>query len=128
LFEEAACALQQHSRSVGVLNIMGGLYARLRERLQSVSVTRRFPRTTKGTASRPKSSMTLRTEDPRLIGCGDARLQAGAGPPRQRAGAKAVTALPRDSGALRPYPGHRRIRHTVHYIELAPARFKDFGR
>jgi hypothetical protein len=110
---------------------MGGLYARLRERLQSVSVydgNSAVPRTTKGTASRPKSSMTLRTEDPRLIGCGDARLQAGAGPPRQRAGAKAVTALPRDSGALRPYPGHRRIRHTVHYIELAPARFKDFGR
>jgi site-specific recombinase XerD len=33
-----------------------------------------------------------------------------------------------DTRALQAYLGHKNIRHTVRYTELAPARFKDFWR
>jgi len=33
-----------------------------------------------------------------------------------------------DTRALQAYLGHKNIRHTVHYTELAPDRFKDFWR
>jgi integrase len=33
-----------------------------------------------------------------------------------------------DTRALQAYLGHRNIRHTVRYTELAPTRFKDFWR
>jgi site-specific recombinase XerC len=33
-----------------------------------------------------------------------------------------------DTRALQAYLGHRSIQHTVRYTELAPDRFKGFGR
>ena len=31
-----------------------------------------------------------------------------------------------DTRALQAYLGHKNIQHTVRYIEMSPARFKDF--
>lgn len=33
-----------------------------------------------------------------------------------------------DARAIQHYLGHKNIQHTVRYTELAPGRFKDFGR
>ena len=33
-----------------------------------------------------------------------------------------------DTRSLQRYLGHKNIQHTVRYTELAPGRFKDFGR
>ena len=34
----------------------------------------------------------------------------------------------RDTRSIQSYLGHKNIQHTVRYTELAPGRFKDFGR
>lgn len=33
-----------------------------------------------------------------------------------------------DTRALQAYLGHKNVQHTIRYTELAPDRFKDFGR
>jgi site-specific recombinase XerD len=52
---------------------------------------------------------------------------AGVAPREDRAGADVINAG-HDTRSLQAYLGHRNIKHTVRYTELAPDRFKDFWR